>query len=181
MKIRMISVIAAAALAMMPSITEAQLVGTGTGGNFFPFGGPFVGVGTVYQQVYASSNFSSGGNLQSVSFFLDDFGESSDLRTGTYSLFVSTTSVAVNALSTSNFYSNRGANNILFGTYVIGANTTAPNVLTFAAQNAFNYVLGAGNPPSGLPNQWRRRHHLCRLQIKQCRRGRRIQPSAGFR
>ncbi|MEP6779952.1 MAG: PEP-CTERM sorting domain-containing protein [Gemmatimonadaceae bacterium] len=142
MKNRIISVIAAATLAILPSVTQAQLVGTGTGANNFPFGGS----GTVYQQVYASSNFPSGGNLQSVSFFLDpEAGAGSFLRTGTYSLFVSTTSVAVNALSTSNFDSNRGANNILFGTYVIGANTASPNVLTFAAQNAFNYVPGAGN------------------------------------
>jgi len=93
----------------------------------------------VYQQVYKSSLF-TGGNLQSIKFFRDT--DAGTLFSATFNLYVSTTTAAVNGLSTSNFDANRGANNTLFGTYALSG--SAPSVLTFTGA-AFNYDPMQGN------------------------------------
>jgi hypothetical protein len=120
----------AALLFTVPVVGRAQVVGTFTGGNYYPFSarnGAFPG--TVFQQVYAGADFSGAGLLNSVSFFLDqDFPGA--LRSGTYALWVSTTSAAVDGLNTTNFDANDGADNTLFGTFVLSG--AAPTTLTFA-------------------------------------------------
>ena len=79
--------------------------------NAFPFGGNYQdGFGaTEYQQVYNSSEFGSGAfAMNSVTFFNGFFA--STLANGTYTISISTTSAAVNGLST-NMASNIGADN----------------------------------------------------------------------
>lgn len=128
------SAVFASAMLVMPAPAHAQLVGTGAAGNSFPFGGPVVGAGTVYQQIYAASNFSGAGNLLSVSFF-EDPQIAGALRPATVDLYVSTTTIGVNGLSISDFNSNRGANNMLFGTYALSGD--APTTLTFTGTPFF--------------------------------------------
>jgi len=134
-------IVAAALLAglCLPGAGSAQLVGSGVSNNAFPFGAATAGPGTVYQQLYAASNFLGAGFLTSVSFFS---GSAGILRSGTYDLFVSTTTTPVNGGSTSNFDSNRGANNILFTSAVLAG--AAPAVLTFNGAGFF-YDPAAGN------------------------------------
>ena len=134
--------IVSAALALWPAVSSAQLIGNGFVYDSFPFGNPAACCsGTVYQQVYKSSLF-TGGNLQSIKFFLYPVFGPSQLVSATFDLYVSTTTAAVNGLSTSNFDANRGANNTLFGTYALSGN--APSVLTFTGA-AFTYDPMQGN------------------------------------
>jgi PEP-CTERM motif len=135
MRRTLVSCFAAASMALAlvaPGTAHAQLVGTGTAGNCFPFGCNS-DVGTVYQQVYASSNFGSAGFLQQVSFFR--VPTAGDLRGGTYDIYFSTTSAAINGLNTSSFDSNRGADNALFGSFVLGG--AAPATLSFVGSQFF--------------------------------------------
>ena len=118
---------------------SAQVVGTGTGGNFFPFG---AGTGTIYQQVYTSSVFASGPQfVNSFQFFLFS-GGGLTLSNAVYTVFLSTTSAAVDGLNTVNLDANRGANNTLFGTFTLGG--VAPSTLVFAG-TPFVYDPSAGN------------------------------------
>lgn len=109
----------------------------GSGGNSFPFGSGF---GThTYQQVYAASNFAGPISISDIEFFLNSPG---NLDTGTFSLYLSTTSKAVNGLDTSNFANNLGGDNALFGTFTLGG--TAPSTLVFNG-GPFNYDPANGN------------------------------------
>jgi PEP-CTERM motif-containing protein len=120
---------------------NAQLIGSGTGSNGFPFGFIFTGfTGSIYQQVYASSNFVSGPVMISeIDFFRVLNGT---LNAGTFTIFLSTTSAQVDNLNTSNFDANRGADNTLFGSFILGG--AAPAVLSFTG-TAFYYNPAAGN------------------------------------
>ena len=120
---------------------SGQLIGTGTSGNAFPFGSvAFGGINTTYQQVYASSNFGFGPVMISeIDFFLFAAGQ---LNPGTFDIFLSTTSAPVNGLNTVDFNANRGADNTLFGHFVLGG--AAPATLAFNGP-AFFYNPASGN------------------------------------
>jgi hypothetical protein len=136
------TVLGALALNTVVAVTaSSQLIGTGTGQNFFPFGGTLPGgVNTVYQQVYAASSFGIGPVMISeIDFFSADFGT---LNSGTFNIFLSTTSAPVDGLNTTNFDANRGANNTLFGSFVLGG--AAPTTLAFTG-TAFFYNPAIGN------------------------------------
>lgn len=130
-------------LFIMGGIARADvLIGTRTGGNYFPFGMTVGGIGTIYQQIYASSNFSSPLNITGIDFFPLFHGFL--MRTGTYTFFLSTTTVPVNGLSGANYNANRGSDNSLFGTYVFGGGGPfTPDVLEFTGASFFyNPALG---------------------------------------
>jgi hypothetical protein len=118
---------------------RAQLVGTGTGGNAFPFG---AGTGTIYQQVYAASVFASAPQFVNAFqfFFFSEGGPT--LSNAVYTIFLSTTSAAVDGLNTVNLDANRGPNNTLFGTFALGG--AAPATLVFSG-TPFLYDPSAGN------------------------------------
>jgi hypothetical protein len=128
-----LALLAVVTSATLPGTVHAQVVGTGTVQNCFPFGCNF-STGTVYQQVYAASNFSGSGLLSEIRFFLDARFPGLH-RAGTYDLYFSTTSVAVNGLSTADFDSNRGADNMLFGSFALGG--AAPAILSFTGTDFF--------------------------------------------
>ncbi|MEO7086525.1 MAG: PEP-CTERM sorting domain-containing protein [Gemmatimonadaceae bacterium] len=122
------------------SPASAQLIGTGTGTNIFPFGGANSGpASTIYQQIYASSDFGGPELISAIEFFRAGVG---DLRSGTYDLYLSTTTVAVIGLNTTDYDSNRGADNTLFGSYVLSG--AAPATLVFAG-TPFAYDPSDGN------------------------------------
>ena len=142
------TVLGALALSAAVAVTASgQLIGTVDRrvGNIFPFGGVFpnsVYQNTVYQQVYASSNFVLGPVLISeIDFFpiADSFGR---LNTGTFNIFLSTTSAAVDGLNTTDFDANRGADNTLFGSFALGG--AAPRTLAFTGPGFF-YNPSIGN------------------------------------
>ncbi len=139
----------AAALAAAP--VHAQVIGApATSVNCFPFtcynlldsntGNPYPS--TRYQQVYAASNFVSGPiAINRLSFFLSPSYTAGPLNTGTYTIALSTTTAAVNGLS-STFASNLGADNTIFGVFNLGG--SAPSTLTFTGAT-FNYDPSLGN------------------------------------
>ncbi len=105
-------------------------------GNCFPFGCDFGG--DRYQQIYSATAFSSAFSISEISFSLSSGGP---LNSGTFDIYLSTTSVAVGALSDADFDSNRGADNTLFGSFVLGG--AAPAILSFGG--LFNYDPSMGN------------------------------------
>lgn len=94
------------------------LVGTDDTTNVIPFGNAVTYGAVEYQQVYASSAFSGPTTFNTVSFFADPNYQTS-AEPATIEIFFSTTSAAVNGLSTSQA-SNVGADNTLFGTFTLG-------------------------------------------------------------
>lgn len=137
MRSRLVAVVlTATTLATGP--LSAQLIGTNTGPNCFPFGCPS---GTRYQQVYAASNFASAFYINSFSFF-NSTDQDDYLVSGMFKFYLSTTSKAVDALST-DFDSNRGLDNTLFATYTLTGGLV-PGGLTFFG-TPFLYNPASGN------------------------------------
>ena len=100
-------------------------------------------VATVdYQQVYASSAFSGPLTITSVDFYNNiNFSGNTLVIGGTYSVYLSTTSAQVNALST-DLVLNRGPDWTKVGTVTAGTNTDPMITIT---TSAFNYNPVNGN------------------------------------
>lgn len=113
-------------------------VGQNTGGNCYPFSCLASDGGSVYQQVYAASAFSQGGIINSISFHRRLAGA---MDSATYTLRLSTTSRAVNALDLSPS-NNLGSDVSLFGTFTVGG--AMPEMLTFTGL-PFHYDPAEGN------------------------------------
>jgi hypothetical protein len=106
-------------------------------GNEFPFGD---GLGTDYEQVYNSANFSSSMSINQISFFNTQYQPgSSSWAPGTYYFYLSTTSVAVGGL----VGNDEGPDNTLFGTYNLSGAVPSPMISFNGA--AFNYNPSQGN------------------------------------
>jgi hypothetical protein len=125
------------ALVATARTASAQLVGSGSGANCFPFGCS-LGSGTVYQQVYAASNFGGAVAITGLRFFREHDGE---LRTGTFEFYLSTTTASVDGLSNA-YDNNRGVDNVRWGTFALGGG--APGTLDFVG-SPFYYDPSAGN------------------------------------
>ena len=99
-----------------PAVADTVIIGSNTGANVFPFGDPFygsfVGIGE-YQQLYTASAFSGPVDITEVTFFPAPAGAFPGTISGNYSIYLSTTTVALNSLSTT-FANNIGADNSLF-------------------------------------------------------------------
>ena len=113
-----------------------------SGANVFPFGGTFFTAPnpTRYQQVYSSTAFSGPIDIGTIRFFSSSGG---NLASGTFTLSLSTTSAAVDALDTVNFNNNLGPDNQLFVSQVLPGGL-APSVLSFTGA-AFQYDPTLGN------------------------------------
>lgn len=79
-------------------------------GNCAPFGCT-LGPSTRYQQVYDSASFSGPINITGITFFHTVSNDSGILNSGTYTVRLSTTSKAVNALDLVTYDNNLGADN----------------------------------------------------------------------
>ena len=107
-------------------------------GNEFPFGLGFGG--SDYEQVYNASNFSGSMAINEISFFNTAFNPGGGTwADGTYSFYLSTTSVAVGAL----VGNDEGADNALFGSFTLSGSVPAGQI-SFSG-NAFNYDPTLGN------------------------------------
>ena len=96
-----------------------------------------------YQQVYASSAFSGPMTITSVDFYRNTSGGGSGLVIGgSYSVYLSTTSAAVNGLNGTNLTLNRGPDWTKVGTVVGGTDT---NPMLTIATSPFNYNPANGN------------------------------------
>jgi hypothetical protein len=105
----------------------------GCAGSFFP--------ATVYQQVYAASNFSGITRIGGVSFASTN---GLSVSGSTFSLSISTTAKAINGLDTSFFVNNLGADD-----HTVFKGLLAPNydgqTLVFAFTSPYVYDPSAGN------------------------------------
>lgn len=125
-------------LVLATSTQAGLIVGTadvGTG-NCFPFGCTVTGPGTIYQQVYAPGAFAGTIDITSLSFFRTQFGSPSDVLTSaTYTVKLSYSAQAVDALDTTTFSNNVGAGQVTFGTYTF-TGVTVGSGLTFVRNNS---------------------------------------------
>ncbi len=124
---------------------NATTVGTSvpTTGNCIPFLCNVSGqVATIdYQQVYLGSAVGSQ-SITSVDFYNNiNFSGSTLVIGGTYSLYLSTTTAAVDGLS-SNLALNRGPDWTLVGSFLAGTNT---NPMITISTNPFNFNAANGN------------------------------------
>jgi len=96
-----------------------------------------------YQQVYAAGSFVGPTAISALTFYYDSTrGGSSLVISGTYSVYLSTTSAAVNALDGVNLANNRGGDWTYFGTFVAGTDTN-PSITM--AGTPFAYDPANGN------------------------------------
>jgi len=116
---------------------EAVVIGTAEGANMYPFGTDVI---TRYQQVYSSSAFTEAMAIDTIRFFR---GGSGSLVSGTFDLYLSTTSKAVDGLEKSNLDDNLGLDNQLFLSATLPGGS-APTNLTFAG-TPFAYDPSGGN------------------------------------
>ncbi len=111
-------------------------------GNCFPFG---CATGTRYQQVYDSNQFSGPIDIGQILFFAGAYtADTNQLATGTWDLFLSTTSKPVNGLDLGNFNANVGADNQLFATVTSNGSVIIPDTWIIPG-NTFHYDPSAGN------------------------------------
>lgn len=124
-------------------------------GNCIPFGCTSYGTSTIYQQVYASSNFSGPILIRSLSF-LNTASSGGTIVDSTYSFTLTATPAAVNGLST-NFAANMGSTSQAFWS---GNLQGAVNGSLTIVGTPFEYQPSAGNlllqitrvPGSGTPS-----------------------------
>jgi len=132
-------------LATLPAMADVIIVGNPPdpgAGNQFPFGGAY---NAEYQQLYASSNFSSPIMITDLEFYNTQFNNgATSLPTGNWKIQLSTTQVGLNNLS-GNFAQNEG-NNI---TTVYDDNITQAwqfgNTLHLTLGKSFLYDPAQGN------------------------------------
>lgn len=118
-------------------------------GNCLPFmcniSGTSSGQTIDYEQVYASSAFSSPMDVSSLTFYESAVGGSDTLLGGTYDFYLSTTGAAVNGLGT-NLGSNLGSDNTEVLSVTIPARGTSfGNSYTFNLSRPFDYNPDLGN------------------------------------
>ena len=128
-----------------PSSVQAVIIGLppDSGGNCFPFGCAIEGaLSDRYQQVYDSGEFAGPIDIGTINFFMTAT-PGGNLNSGTYTLSLSTTAVAVNSLDTTDFDANLGGDNALFTVVVLGGGA-APALLSFSG-TPFLYDPTLGN------------------------------------
>ena len=142
-KIRRLAIGLPVLLATATASAQVTVGGPSNATNCFPFackGGPAF-PGTRYQQVYSASAFSGPIDITGLTFFRGATTPG-PLNAGTFDLYLSTTSAAVDALDTGDFDANLGAPTTLFGSFTIGG--AAPDELTFTG-GPYHYDPAAGN------------------------------------
>ncbi len=136
-------------LMMLGVAARANIVGLPPDGlqNCAPFGCTPYGnyPGTFYQQIYSSSAFSAPLMINSLSFYnTNPYWTNQTFNSMTFSIYLSTTGVAVNAIDGRPYTSNLGADNALFWSGSIGGAFPFGSVLSFAG-TPFYYDPGQGN------------------------------------
>lgn len=147
---KLINLLAGAAIAAACAAgaqAGTYIVGAGANsGNCFPFGCTRIGSGyasTLYQQVYASSDFGGPLSITGLTFYDSNF-PSSPLNSGTYTISLSTTSAQVDNLNTTNFAQNIGADNAVLFSGALPSLTPGGS-FTLPFTGAFNYNPSNGN------------------------------------
>jgi PEP-CTERM motif len=110
--------------------------------NCFPFGCAYDG---EYQQVYTASAFSGPITITNLEFF-NTFANSgaTSMNSGTWTIYLSTTSADWNSLSPT-FSSNIGADNTMVFSGNLSQPWTFPDTLHINLTTPFTYTPGSGN------------------------------------
>ena len=95
-----------------------------------------------YQQVYAAGSFGGPTSISSLGFYFQSFGGSSLVIGGNYSVYLSTTSAAVNGLNGTDLALNRGSDWTFFGSFLAGTDT---NPMITINGSPFSYDPANGN------------------------------------
>jgi hypothetical protein len=134
-------VYSALTLASLPTAALADVtVGTPTGINCFPF---TCSGGNHYQQVFAASDFTSALQIQGLQFKSSTTYPVLSVSGGTFSIRLSTTSAAVDALS-GTYANNIGSDNALLFSGTL-ASSFDGTYLRINFTGPFNYDPGLGN------------------------------------
>jgi hypothetical protein len=132
-----------------PNLAHADVIvgnPAASGGDCIPFGCNFFDVDETfdYQQVYASTNFSTPITITDLEFFntVDLPAAGTEPQAGSYVLSLSTTQAAVDGLST-DLSNNLGPDDTIV--YSGGVPTLSDGVLTFVLSTPFTYDPSKGN------------------------------------
>ncbi len=140
-----IAAIVAASLVVASSVSAQVTIGTvgnAGSGTTYPFG--FSGGYTQFQQIYSSSLFAGPINIGAISFYSKPGTQI--LQKGTFNFYFNQTSITPANVNTGNPLANDvKATRQDFGTFIIGANQDAPDVLTFTGTSAYQYNPALGN------------------------------------
>lgn len=145
---QLIRVMPLAIILALPSNAAAALITFGDPGsaeaNGFPFGGWYQSSFNAdrYQQVYDGALFGGTSAIQSVSFYA--FAGAGTNADGAYTLALSSTSRAVNALSTS-MADNVGGDSVTFFSGTLPAFPAGGGLLTFTLPAPFVFEPAGGN------------------------------------
>jgi hypothetical protein len=140
-----------AALVSCLKLSAGTIIGTqgvgASGENCSPFGCPNLEGVPTYQQIYASSAFSGPITIRSITFFnttspTSGF-ESFALTPGMYTLSLSSTSVALDGLSSASPGNNQGVDNQVFFSGAVSG-SFLDGRFTFVGLNPFTYDPGTG-------------------------------------
>ena len=115
-------------------------VATPSTGSYWPFGGGATSDGlSTYQQVYTGAAFSGTVTINGLQFFQTQYTANpatQGLSSGTFNIYLSTTSAAVNGLDATNLGKNVGLDNTLVWS------GTLPNSVAFGTPLMFNFSTG---------------------------------------
>lgn len=128
-----------AAAAMVPA--NALVIGTADSSNGIPFGSSAYLGGYYYQQVYSAASFGAGLDINSISFF-NSYSPGGTAATGTFKLYLSTTSTAVGAVDSSGVSFPNGSFQEVFNGVLPALSNGR---LDFNLSSAFHYDAAAGN------------------------------------
>jgi len=150
---KLYALVAMSAIAVSAASAQVTIgtIGNAGTGSTYPFG--FSGGYTKFQQVYSSTLFTSPLSIGTVSFYSKPGTQI--LQQGTYNFYFNRTATAPANVNTGNPSANETGPRQFFGTYTIGANVDAPDVLSFAGATYFydptggNLVLDVDFTPIG--------------------------------
>jgi hypothetical protein len=117
-------------------------VGTSETGNCIPFSCAAAYEISTYQQVYSSTAFSGTTDFNQINFF-EYLPIDPDMDSGSYDIYFSYTSKAVDGLSDTSPSANIGMDETLFGDFTL-AGGVSPATLTFNG-STFDYNPSLGN------------------------------------
>ena len=130
---------------LVTTFNGSLTVGTATpnSGNCIPFNCNVAGqiANVDYQQVYTSAAFAGPTTLSSLTLYNWGLGGNSLVIGGTYSVYLSTTSAAVDGLNGTNLALNRGPDWTVFGSFLAGTDTN-PSITINGIPFSYNPANG---------------------------------------
>ncbi len=140
MKKLVLGAVAALSLGVAAAPAQALVIGAADSSNSIPFGSAFGGY--YFQQVYSAASFAGPLTIDTISFYSTLDQDSTTPRDGTFEIYLSTTSAAVDTFDTNNSapWFDSGFTKVFDGVLP----TLTNGRLNFSLSTAFNYAPAAG-------------------------------------